>query len=125
MAVGLEHQTADRAQGKKSLRVAALIRCGQLCRECRGDECRSIGRGNRIECPTCHGRGCELCDNGHITTTECLQKIAAPVSDAMMMIDLAEKGHLPVAGGVLDQSQWFMEAYRFYQTDVQTIKAEA
>jgi hypothetical protein len=31
------------------------------------------------------------------------------------LFDMADKGHLPINGGVLDQSAWFIEAYRYYE----------
>ena len=46
------------------------------------------------------------------------------MGDTVTMIDMAERGHMPVAGGVLDQATWFIEAYRFYTADVEQIKAE-
>jgi hypothetical protein len=84
-----------------------------------------IGRGNRIECPNCYGKGCDLCDNGNITMTECPQKVANHAFKALPFFDMASKGHLPVAGGVYDQSKWFVEAYRLYTSDIETIKAES
>lgn len=44
--------------------------------------------------------------------------------ESVRMFELADKGHLPIAGGLLDQSAWFVEAYRFYAADVDKIKAE-
>jgi len=44
---------------------------------------------------------------------------------AIEMFDIADKGHLPIGGGVLDQSAWFIEAYRFYSADVEKAKAQA
>lgn len=46
------------------------------------------------------------------------------VVDAVRMFELADKGHLPISGGLLDQAAWFVEAYRFYTADVDKIKAE-
>ena len=40
------------------------------------------------------------------------------------MIEMAEKGHLPLAGGVLEQSAWFIEAFRFYTNDMEKLKAK-
>jgi hypothetical protein len=54
----------------------------------------------------------------------CSQKEASPMAQTVMMIDMAEKGHLPVSGGVLEQSAWFIEAYQFYTNDIEKIKAE-
>ena len=123
MAVGLCDCTSDWDTRKKSLRLAALIRCGQLCRECRGGECRDTGR-KRIECVECHGKGCERCVDGHEIITGCPQPEAGKSIDAIRMFELVDKGHLPVAGGLLDQAQSFVEAYRFYSADVDKIKAE-
>jgi hypothetical protein len=44
--------------------------------------------------------------------------------EPVRMFELADKGHLPIAGGLLDQAAWFVEAYRFYTADVEQIKAE-
>lgn len=40
------------------------------------------------------------------------------------LADLYSKGLMPVAGGVLDQSAWFLEAARILDRDEETIKAE-
>jgi hypothetical protein len=40
------------------------------------------------------------------------------------MFDLADKGLLPVSGGVLDQAQWFIEAYQFWKSEVNRAQAE-
>ena len=119
MATGLLNRTADRT----SLRLAALIRCGQLCKDCRGGECRDSGQ-KRIECVECHGKGCDNCDSGHTVVDGCNQIGAAPMVESVRMFELADKGHLPITGGLLDQSAWFVEAYRFYAADVDKIKAE-
>jgi len=47
------------------------------------------------------------------------------MASTVEMIDMAEKGHLPIAGGVLEQSAWFIEAYRFYSADLEKAKAQA
>lgn len=44
--------------------------------------------------------------------------------EPVRMFELADKGHLPIAGGLLDQAAWFVEAYRFYTADVEQNKAE-
>ena len=44
--------------------------------------------------------------------------------EAVSMFELAEKGLMPIGGGLLDQSQWFVEAYRFYSHELDRIKAE-
>jgi hypothetical protein len=37
---------------------------------------------------------------------------------------LAGKGHLPVTGGTLDQSAWFLAAWRQLENDQNEIEAE-
>lgn len=41
------------------------------------------------------------------------------------MIDMADKGHLPIIGGVLEQAAWFVAAYQFYMADLERAKAKA
>lgn len=108
---------------KKSLRLAALIRCGQLCKDCNNGQCRDDGT-KQIECVHCHGKGCNQCHGGHVIVTGCNQMSLGHVVDAVRMFELADKGHLPISGGLLDQAAWFVEAYRFYTADVDKIKAE-
>ena len=47
------------------------------------------------------------------------------MSKALALIDMADKGHLPVTGGVMDQSAWFIEAYRYYASEYERSKAKA
>lgn len=44
--------------------------------------------------------------------------------DLIRYSELMEKGLLPVAGGVVDQTAWFIEAATFFQQDCERIKAE-
>jgi hypothetical protein len=53
-----------------------------------------------------------------------MQQQAAGIDRTIAMIDMAERGHLPVGGGVLDQAAWFIEAHRFYSADIEQGKAE-
>ena len=73
----------------------------------------------------CHGKGCGRCDGqGHEVIEGCNQTIASPMVETVRMCELVDKGHLPISGGLLDQAQWFVEAYRFFTADVDKIKAE-
>lgn len=47
------------------------------------------------------------------------------MSSAVRLFELFEKGILPVAGGALDQSAWFLSAERQFRIDDATMKAEA
>lgn len=125
MGVGLLDSAAVGLPRKKSLSVAAAIRCGLLCKDCTSARCFDNGV-KRFECVSCYGRGCEACEHrGWFETEGCPQKIASQMGTTIDMIDMADKGHLPVAGGVLDQSAWFVEAMRFYHADYERAKAKA
>ena len=107
--------------------MAASIRCGLVCKECTGgkDGCRDLA-AKRFECVECSGRGCSTCkDRGWFEFIGCPQKVARPMSKALALIDMADKGHLPVTGGVMDQSAWFIEAYRYYTSEYERSKAKA
>jgi len=47
------------------------------------------------------------------------------MGDAVRLFELFDKGILPVAGGALDQSAWFVSAERQWRIDDATMKAEA
>jgi NADPH-dependent 7-cyano-7-deazaguanine reductase QueF-like protein len=68
----------------------------------------------QIECPSCSGSGCGQCRDGLIEITACpLAIIGADIWRAIEFADLYAKGLPPVAGGVLQQSNVFIEAARF------------
>ena len=63
----------------------------------------------RIECPSCEGRGCDECDEGEITIEGCPQQYVSDISEAMNMSSMCrDQKAWPVAGGLLDQSGWFL-----------------
>jgi hypothetical protein len=77
-------------------------------------------------CVECGGKGCGACkESGRFETKDCPQKVARPMSKTLALIDMADKGHLPVTGGVMDQSAWFIEAYRYYTSEFERSKAKA
>lgn len=106
------------------MRVAAGIALGAFCRDCGGGRCRDDKGEKQIECVACLGKGCDTCKFGKVTLTGCMQQQAAGIDRTIAMIDMAERGHLPVGGGVLDQAAWFIEAHRFYSADIEQGKAE-
>ena len=124
MATRFRDPVPTRSPGKKSLRLGALIRCGVVCAGCGPGRCTEATAEHQIECPECSGSGCQACEQrGSFAFRGCPQKEAGPVGDVIRMIELAESGLWPVAGGSLDQSQWFADAVRQYRMDVETIKA--
>jgi hypothetical protein len=40
------------------------------------------------------------------------------------MIEAADKGLWPVAGGALDQAQWFIDAFRFWRAQIDLITSK-
>ena len=93
----------------KKIRVAALIRCGELCKAC-GDKCRDQdGSGIELECPCCNGNGCDQCKDGVFLLTECPREYTRKLVTAVNTASLVSRGILPVQGGALDQANWFIE----------------
>lgn len=59
-----------------------------------------------------------------MSITTCPNKYCRDVAPLIPLADLFAKGLPPVAGGVLDQSAWFLQAARILERDEETIKAE-
>lgn len=109
------------------MRVAALIRGGLLCRSCSGTTCRTEGTADNpieFECPACNGHGCEKCDDGYVSLEGCPNTFCASVVPVIDVIDMIGKGHLPIAGGTLDQSASLLEAARVFESEEARIKNE-
>jgi hypothetical protein len=62
-----------------------------------------------IECPECGGEGCEHCKDGWFEVTECPTKYIGQELIQDIHVIGATDTHLPVAGGLLDQSAWWFE----------------
>lgn len=79
--------------------------------------------GIQIECPICDGVGCHECCDGKFA-------IACPrqfCSDMVIAINIAtgcKNGVLPVAGGLLDQSNWFFELWQTLESEHSKIEKE-
>ena len=59
-----------------------------------------------------------MCENGKIKITQCpLNLITPDVGQAIMHAELFEKGMPVVAGGQLDQTQWFLCVYYFVMNE--------
>lgn len=104
-----------------------LVRNGKLCKRC-GTEClEKICESDPVlvECPLCSGYGCEHCDDGDFRLTECARKYIKPIMRAANIGWTSEKGFLPMAGGLLDQSAWFLEMMNALTNDQNKLDAEA
>lgn len=92
--------------------MAVLIRHG-----------KTLEPGDRIECPMCARKGCEECGHGTIEITE-TPKIPADIWETLNYAEAFEY-HLPLAGGLLDQDRWFMDAALFVRAEHKALEAEA
>lgn len=54
----------------------------------------------------------------------CPNQYCREMSQVVTLADMVDKGVLPVAGGALDQSAWFMAAARILERDEAKIKSE-
>ena len=70
-----------------------------------------------MECPSCDGRGCDECNNGHFALKVCPNKYSGELISAIDLFDCYENGVLPIAGGALDQSAWFIHAAKTFKTE--------
>lgn len=119
--------------------MAAYIRCGELCRSC-GNACKRSEQPerqhetNEVECPECSGRGflgqdpCPHCKDGFFEIPGCpKQYVDAPLTEAINIASFAMKGQWPLAGGLLDQSAWFVDlvaSLESYQNAIDNERAE-
>lgn len=120
---------SSRRGGKKKLRVAAAIRCGKLCKGCRGkcSDPPTVEMPVIFECPDCEGTAieCESCNmTGEFKVTCCPNEYVGDVRNAIPLFDLFAKGMPPISGGVLDQANWFVAAYRTLQQEESAVMAE-
>ena len=65
----------------------------------------------------CDGRGCDECDNGEFQVNECPNKYCGELVNAIDLFDLYEHGVMPISGGSLDQSVWFVQAAKRFRAE--------
>ncbi len=121
-------QFSERGRQKK-IRVAALIRCGELCKSCTRNHCNNLPSKDlplMLGCPSCDESGCEACDNqGYIEITDCPKDyVGHRVSSAANLAAWVSKGILPEAGGMNDQDAWFVSVQNALESDVNRIEDE-
>lgn len=100
-----------------------MIRSGKLCKGCTHGRCNDKPTCNEpaiIECPACAGKGCTHCDEvGSFELVECPQDYVDDMVDLVPFVDHMDNGCLPVDGGALDQSNWFMDAARRLKSETE------
>ena len=79
-----------------------------------------------IECPECGGFGkdCQHCKDGWYEVTECPSKYIGQELIQDIRIIGASEQHLPVSGGLLDQSAWWFELRSLLKSEEQKITDE-
>lgn len=92
-----------------------------LCKAC-GGTCKdepSAEMPVEIACPGCNEAGCESCgDTGYFNLTECPQRyVGGELTEAINMAGMCGGGLWPVAGGLLDQSAWFVDLWQQLQSE--------
>lgn len=77
-----------------------------------------------IECPACDGYGCEQCDGGRFEV-DCPKQFCQSMVEEINIASCAISGFLPVSGGVLDQTSWFVDLWQTLVLERDKIEAEA
>jgi len=80
-----------------------------------------------FSCPTCAGAGCEACDGtGKFMLTTCPHEfVGSDIPRMMRFAKFARDGSWPVAGGTLDQSEWFADFCRLLWSEQDIYEAMA
>ena len=79
-----------------------------------------------FECPECGGKGCDKCDDGKWNLNECPRRfLDEPAIETLAFARFARDGSWPVAGGMLNQTEWFTDACRLVWSEQSIIESEA
>ena len=113
-----------------------MVRCGELCKSCVG-RCRELitpEQPAEIECPVCGGEGgnkineewikCQHCEDGYFTVPQCPTKFIGDELIYDIHIIGSTDQHLPVAGGLLDQSAWWFELRSILKSEEHKVQEE-
>lgn len=73
-----------------------------------------------------NGEPCEMCGgHGTIEIKECPRRfVGHELTEAINVASLCGNGTLPVAGGLMDQSAWFVSLWQQLQSEQAEIDAE-
>lgn len=78
-----------------------------------------------IECPICGGNGeCSYCKDGFFEVAECPSRYIGQELIADIRVVTASEYHLPVTGGLLDQSAWWFELKTLLKSEENLIENE-
>ena len=100
-----------------------------MCRDCVGSrcvDCPSPSEPVELVCPDCEEKGCERCGKrGRLTIDGCPKRlIGGDLATMLGYAALYEQGLPPVAGGALDQSRWFIDAFEAWSHDRALVRAQ-
>ncbi len=102
-----------------------------LCGGC-GGGCLDGWDGVRIGCPACdetteiNGETCYACEGeGWFELDECPREyVGTELTEAINIATMCEGGTLPVSGGLLDQSAWFLSVWQELRNEEVRIENE-
>lgn len=78
-----------------------------------------------IACWLCDGNGCENCRDGFYMLDQCPREfVGSDLVSAINIASLCTDGILPVAGGLMDQSAWFIDLWTALRNNEEQIKQE-
>jgi hypothetical protein len=77
-----------------------------------------------MQCTECGGEGCQHCDEGWYMIKECPSKYIGQELISDIQIVSASDQHLPVSGGLLDQSAWWFELRQLLRSEEHKITEE-
>lgn len=78
-----------------------------------------------MACPGCEEAGCDLCDGrGYFDLTDCPQRyVGREMTEAINMAGMCGNGVWPGAGGILDQSAWFVDLFSVMEQEQSKIES--
>ena len=86
-----------------------------ICSACSPTKCcdePQTGGAIQVACPSCNENGCGHCDDLGFFKVDCCPQefIGRDLIGFVKFCDFAKRGTMPIAGGMLDQTNWFIEA---------------
>lgn len=102
------------------------MRCGELCKSCHGKCREDFTEPVEVQCPFCREVGCDYCkDQGTIPIASCpRQEIGLEMATAIGITVQCSNGILPVTGGLLQQTNWFLELKNTLDADENHIQSQ-
>lgn len=84
-----------------------------------------------FECPVCGGEGetaagvCEACDGGDFEVSQCPREfLGLDMIESINIAGSCSNGYMPVEGGLMDQSAWFISLWQALNSDQAKIQQE-